>query len=152
MARDRWWNKDRSQKHSIRVLLGLLAALIIGVVVAVTVTTSDHDARMAHQPIEALMRVHVAGSVRRTSIVSTGCGGYVSPTASRTDWTKLSPAEVQEQTATQVQSAGWTTAPEPDDGFGLDGMTMTVAAEPTADGGSRVTTSIAAPDSCYSDQ
>lgn len=132
--------------------MGLLAALIIGVVAAVTMTSSEHDARMVHQPIEALERVRVPGSVRRTAIVTTGCGGYASPIARRTDWSTLPPAEVEEQTSVRVLAAGWTRAPKPGNGFGLDGMTMTLVAKRTVGGGSRVTTSIAAPDFCHADQ
>ncbi len=152
MAGDRWWGKDRSEKALIPVAAGLLAALIIGVVTVVYTEKSDHDSRMVHQPKEALKLVRVPGSVRQTSIVSTGCGGYVPPIARRTDWSTLPPAEVKTQTAARVLAAGWTRAQEPDDGFGLHGMTMSIAAEPTANGGSRVTTSIAAPNFCLSDQ
>ncbi len=152
MAADRWWSKDRSAKALILGSVGLLTALIIGVVAAVYMERSDHDSRMVHQPMEALNQVRVPGSVRHTSIISTGCGGYVSPIARRTDWSTLPPTEVKTQTAARVLAAGWTRAQEPDDGFELHGMSMSIAAEPTANGGSRVTTSIAAPDFCFSDQ
>jgi hypothetical protein len=152
MAGDRWWNKNRSAGVWILVSVGLLAAVIIGGVAVVITTESDHDSRMVHQPMKALEQVRVPGSVRHTSIVSTGCGGYVPPIARRTDWSTLPPTEVRTQTAARVLAAGWTRAQEPDGGFGLDGMTMTIAAAPTTSGGSRVTTSIAAPESCDSDQ
>jgi hypothetical protein len=151
MAGDRWWNKDRPRGLWIGISVGIVAALVIGVLAAVFHSISDHDARMVHQPIDALTRVHVAGSVRHSSIASSGCGGYVPPVARRTDWSTLSPVAVEERITTQVLTDGWTTKAS-GRGFERDHMSMTVAVEPASHGGSRILISIAAPEFCDSDQ